>query len=191
MLGQMLLWVLDTVCGFFSTALVARFALQFARVSFRNPLGQFVIAVTDWMVIPARRFIPGLYGMDLSSVFLAWLWQLAYLGIALGLSGILIAVSPAPIFFAALVAALEVVKIGLYVTVGVVLISAVFSWINPHAPMADTFNALSRPLLRPWQRWIPPVGGVDLSPMALIVVLQIALFFIAHLRATLFPYLSS
>ena len=191
MMTQIFLWVLNTVCGFFAIALVARFALQFARVSFRNPLGQFVMAVTDWMVIPARRFIPGMYGYDLASLVLAWLWQFAYLGIAVGLSGMLVAVSPAPTFVVAIVAALEVVKIALYLAIGVVLIAALFSWVNPYAPMADTFNALSRPLLRPWRRWIPPVGGVDLSPLALIVVLQIVLFVLANLRASLLPFVHS
>ena len=181
MFTQMILLILDTVCGFLSTALVVRFALQFARASFRNPLGQFVMAVTNWMVLPVRRFIPGLYGHDLASLLLAWAWQLAYLLAALGLSAGINGVSPAPTGIA-IVALLEVVKIALYVAFAVVFISAIFSWVNPHAPMADTFNALARPMLRPFQRLIPPIGGVDLSPLALFVLLQIALMLLANLR---------
>ena len=71
MFTQIILLILDTVCSFLSTALVVRFALQFARASFRNPLGQFVMAVTNWMVLPVRRFIPGLHGHDLASLLLA------------------------------------------------------------------------------------------------------------------------
>jgi uncharacterized protein (TIGR00251 family) len=67
---------------------------------------------------------------------------------------------------------LEVLKIGLYLLMGAVLISAIFSWVNPYAPMAGIFNALTNPLLRPFRRIIPPVGGVDLSPLALLLVLQ-------------------
>ena len=187
MLLQILLFVLDSVCGFMTLALLARFAMQWARAPFRNPLGQFILAVTDWMLRPVRRLIPGLFGLDMASLFLAWLWQVAYQGIALGFTGLLVAVSPAPTFVAALLALLEVAKIGLYLVIGAVIVSAVFSWVNPHAPLAGVFDTLTRPVLRPFRRFIPPVGGVDLSPLALLLVLQIALFVIASLRQGVMP----
>jgi YggT family protein len=187
MLIQILLFILDTVCGFLTLALLVRFAMQWARVPFRNPLGQFIVAVTDWMVRPVRRLIPGLFGLDMTSLFLAWLWQVAYQGIALGFTGVLLAVSPAPIFVVAALALLEVAKISLYLVIGAVIVSAVFSWVNPYAPLAEVFNTLTRPLLRPFRRYIPPVGGVDLSPLALLLVLQIALFVIDGLRRSILP----
>jgi len=187
MLAQIVLFVLDTVCGFLTLALLVRFALQWARASFRNPLGQFIVAVTDWMVRPARRLVPGLFGLDLASLLLAWLWQVVYQGIALGLSGVLFAVTPAPVIVVVLLAALEVVKIGLYLVMGAVIVSAVFSWVNPYAPLAEVFNTLTRPLLRPFRRFIPPVGGVDLSPLALLLVLQVALFVVAAMRNGVLP----
>lgn len=187
MFAQILLFILDTVCGFLTLALLVRFAMQWARTPFRNPLGQFIVAVTDWMVRPVRRLVPGLFGLDLTSLLLAWLWQVAYQGIALGLSGLLSAVSPAPTLVVAMLAALDVAKIGLYLMMGAVLISAVFSWVNPHAPLAGVFDTLTRPLLRPFRRVIPPIGGVDLSPLALLLVLQIALFVIAGLRQNVMP----
>ncbi len=187
MLAQIILFVLDTVCGLLTLALLVRFALQWARASFRNPLGQFIVAVTDWMVRPARRVVPGLFGLDLASLLLAWLWQVIYQGLALGLSGVLFAVTPAPVIVVVLLAALEVVKIGLYLLMGAVLVSAVFSWVNPYAPLAEVFNTLTRPLLRPFRRFIPPVGGVDLSPLALLLVLQIALFVLAGMRNSILP----
>jgi YggT family protein len=187
MLVQIILFVLDTVCGFLTLALLVRFALQWARAPFRNPLGQFIVAVTDWMVRPVRRLVPGLLGLDLASLLLAWLWQVIYQGIALGLSGMLLAVSLAPVLVVVLLAALEVVKISLYLVMGAVLVSAVFSWVNPYAPLAEVFNTLTRPLLRPFRRFIPPVGGVDLSPLALLLVLQIALFVVAGMRNGLLP----
>jgi YggT family protein len=187
MLAQIILFILDTVCGFLTLALLVRFALQWARASFRNPLGQFIVAVTDWMVRPVRRVVPGLFGLDLASLLLAWLWQVIYQGIALGLSGVLFAVTPAPALVVLLLAALEVAKIGLYLVMGAVLVAAVFSWVNPYAPLAEVFNSLTRPLLRPFRRLIPPVGGVDLSPLALLLVLQIALFVVAGMRNGVLP----
>jgi YggT family protein len=187
MLAQIFLFILDTVCGFMTLALLVRFAMQWARVPFRNPLGQFIVAVTDWMVRPVRRLIPGLFGLDMASLFLAWLWQVAYQGIALGFTGVLLAVSPAPTLVVALLALLEVAKISLYLVIGAVIGAAVFSWVNPYAPLAEVFNTLTRPLLRPFRRFIPPVGGVDLSPLALLLVLQIALFVLAGLRQSVLP----
>ena len=187
MLTQIVLFILDSVCGFLTLALLVRFALQWARAPFRNPLGQFVMAVTDWMVRPLRRVIPGLFGLDLASLLLAWLWQVVFQGIALGLSGVLLAVSLAPTLVVALLALLEVAKLSLYLVMGAVLVAAVFSWVNPHAPLADVFNTLTRPLLRPFRRFIPPVGGVDLSPLALLLLLQVALFVVAGLRNSVLP----
>ena len=182
MLTQIFLFILDTVCGLLTLALLVRFAMQWARVPFRNPLGQFVVAVTDWMVRPVRRVIPGMFGLDTASLLLAWFWQAVNQAIVMGLSGALIAVSPAPILVVALLALLDVAKTGVYLVIGAVIVSAVFSWVSPHAPLADVFNTLTRPLLRPFRRVIPPIGGVDLSPLALLLVLQIGLFVIASLR---------
>jgi YggT family protein len=123
----------------------------------------------------------------MASLLLAWLWQVVYQGIALGLSGVLLAVSPAPTFVVAVLALLEVAKISLYLVMGAVLVSAVFSWVNPYAPLAEVFNTLTRPLLRPFRRIIPPIGGVDLSPLALLLLLQIALFVVASLRNNVLP----
>ncbi|AJP49136.1 hypothetical protein PG1C_13235 [Rugosibacter aromaticivorans] len=182
MLIQLFIFLLDAVCGFLTLALLTRFILQMVKASWRNPLGQFVIAVTDWIVRPARRVIPGLFGWDMASLLLAWLVQALALGLALGLSGTLIAVSPAPTFMVALLAVLAMLKIACYLLLGAVLVSALFSWVNPHAPLADVFNAISRPLLRPFRRWIPDIGGVDLSPLVFILLLQIGLMVLDRLR---------
>ncbi len=187
MLTQIFLFILNTVCGLLTLVLLVRFAMQWARTPFRNPLGEFVIAATDWMVRPVRRMVPALFGFDTASLLLAWFWQVVDQGLTLGLSGVLLAVSPAPTFVVALLAALEVVKVGLYIVIGVVVVSAVFSWVNPYAPLAGVFNTLTQPLLRPFRRFIPALGGVDLSPLALLLILQIALFVIASLRHSVLP----
>lgn len=192
MFAQIILFILDSVCGFLTLALLVRFTLQIVRAPFRNPLGQFVIAVTDWIVRPTRRLVPGLFGYDLACLLLAWLAQAIYLGIALGLSGafttaapqgyLFHGVSPAPTFMVAALAVFETAKIELYLLIGAVLVSAIFSWVNPYAPLAAVFNAVSQPLLRPFQRFIPPIGGVDLSPLVLLLLLQIGLMLLERLR---------
>ncbi len=186
MFADILLLIAGTACDLLALVFLARFVLQWARLSFRNPLGQFIIALTDWAVRPARRLIPGLFGLDLASLLLAWLVQCMYLGLVAGLAGA--AVSPAAAGLVALAAALAILRLGIYLAMGVVIVAALLSWINPYAPMAPLFNALARPLLRPFQRLIPPVGGVDLSPIALLLVLQVLLMVLSGVAGSLLVF---
>ncbi len=187
MLVQIFALVIGSLVDLLTFILLARFALQWARVSFRNPLGRFVMALTDWAVLPMRKLIPGLGGLDLASVFLAWLVQGFYLAIFYSLAGVFVATSPAALGTVALAATFEVLRMGVYLAIGVVLVSALFSWVNPYAPLAPLFDALARPLLQPFRRLIPPIGGVDLSPLALLLLLQVLLTFLGGLQGTLLP----
>jgi YggT family protein len=175
MLRQILQFLLETVFGFFVFVLLARFYLQLMRAPFHNPLGQFVTALTNWLVLPARRFIPGLFRVDLSSLVLAWLIEallllLLYLLSGRGGGG---SVALAGMFLS--LGLLELARFSLYLLIGVILIQAVISWINPYAPLAPLFNALTAPFLRPFRRLIPPIGNVDLSPLFALVVAQLLL----------------
>ncbi len=186
MLAQLLYQILDWLFGFFTMALLARFFMQWTRASFRNPLGTFVVAVTDWAVKPARRFIPSAFGFDLPSLLLAWLTQAIFHGLVFVLGGA--AAMPAAIGGVALLALVGVARVALYLLMGVVIVSALLSWINPHAPLAPIINAVARPFLRPVQRLIPLVGGVDLSPVVVLLVLQILLTVLATLQRSLLPF---
>ena len=176
MLSQILRFLLDTVFGFFVFVLLARFYLQLLRAPFRNPLGQFLTALTNWLVLPARRVIPGMFGLDLASLLLAWLIEALLLFLLYLLKG----GSPGPasavlvgvIFSLAL---LELARFSLYLLIAVILIHAVISWVSPYAPLAPLFNALSGPFLRPFRRLVPPIGNVDLSPLFALVAAQLLL----------------
>lgn len=183
---QSLLFILQTAADLLAGIFLLRFLMQWARVPFRNPIGQFVVAASDWAVMPARRVIPGLWGMDLASLLLAWLVQLVYFLLVLALSGVAEGLAPALAGTLALVALIETARLFLYLIFGIVIITAIMSWVNPHAPMAPVLNALARPFLAPFQRFIPPLGGVDLSPIVLIIVLQLSLGLLAGLRLSLF-----
>lgn len=188
MLMQLLFQILGWVFDFFTIALLARVLMQWARAPFRNPLGQFIIAVTDWAVIPARRVLPATTNIDLPSLLLAWLTQALLQGLLLGLAlASTDALAPTGFLTVLLLSFLAVARSFLYLLIGVVLISALFSWVNPAAPLAPLFNLLSRPFLAPLQRFIPPLGGVDLSPMVLLLILQVLLGVLATLQHQLSP----
>lgn len=180
MLTSILLLLLDTAFGFITLMLLARFLMQWARVSFRNQLGQFVVATTDWAVRPLRRLMPGLFGLDLASLLPAWLVQTLFVPIDLGLRGLSIAGNPLGILLGALgLGLLAVLKLAIYLIIGVVLVAAVLSWVNPHAPAASVFFGLADPFLRPIRRVVPSIANVDLSPLVLILVLQVLLLVLA------------
>lgn len=183
MLVQILSLLLGTAADLLAVVFLARIYLQWARAPFRNPLGQFIIAATDWAVRPLRRVIPGLFGIDMASLFAAWLVQIAYLGLMAGLTG-LVLLSPASVLGVAAMAALALLRTLVYLLMGIVIIAALLSWINPYSPLAPLFDALSRPLLAPARRLLPALGGVDLSPLLVLLLLQVALIVIANLQPT-------
>jgi YggT family protein len=170
--------LVDVVASFLVFMLLARFHFQWLRVGFRNPMGEFVIATTNWMVMPVRRVIPGLAGLDLSTLLLAWLVQ------ALGLWAQAAIVGAEPgLGTIAAIAAVDLLRYSLYILVFAVLVQAVLSWVNPYAPLAPVFDTLTRPFLRPLRRVVPPIGNVDLTPLILIVLLQVVLIPVGYLRA--------
>jgi YggT family protein len=169
-------FLLRTLFDLLACAFFLRFWMQWARVPFRNPFAQFVIRVTDFAVRPLRRLLPGWFGLDWASLLLFYLAELVMtlgvhwvMGYPFGLAGP--GVWPGFLLLA-LAAAL---RLGLYVSIGFVLVQAILSWVNPFSPLAPVFYALARPVLAPFQRIIPPMGAVDLSPLAAVIVIQLLL----------------
>jgi len=184
MLVQIAQLLVDVAATFVVFLLLARFHFQWLRVSFRNPVGEFVIAATDWIVRPARRVIAPLAGLDLATLVSALLVQSLALYLLGAIAGAGLGSEPGRILAAILLAAtFDLVRFSLYILVFAVVMVVVFSWLNPHAPMAPLFDALTRPFLRPLRRAIPLIGRFDLSPLVLLVLLQVALIMLASLRA--------
>lgn len=178
MFVQIATLLIDTAVAFLVFVLLARFHFQWLRVPFRNPMGEFVLAVTNWAVLPARRVIPGLAGLDLATLILAWACQ------ALGLwaQAAIVGAEPSALALVA-VAAVDLLRYSVYILVFAVFVQVAISWINPDAPLGPLFDMVTRPFLRPLRRYVPPAGRVDLSPLVLLLVLYILLIPIAHLRA--------
>ena len=176
MLAQIGIYLVEAVFGFFVFMLLARFHFQWLRVSFRNQIGEFVIATTNWLVLPTRRFVSGLAGLDLPTLLLAWVLQSLCVWIVVAMRGI----DPA-LIDVILRAALDLLRYSLYILVFAIIVQVVISWVNPYAPMAPVFNAVTAPFLRPLRRFIPPLAGVDLTPLVLLIVIQIILIVLANL----------
>jgi YggT family protein len=177
-LTQIGVFLVDTVAGFFVFVLLARFHFQWLRVPFRNPVGEFVLATTSWLVVPTRRVVPGLAGLDLATLLLAFAVQLA----SLWAQAAMVGAEPALGTLAAL-AAVDLVRYSIYILIFALIVQAVLSWVNPYTPLAPAFDTITRPFLRPLRRFVPPVGNVDLTPLILLVILYVVLIIVSHVRA--------
>ncbi|MGQ0750559.1 MAG: YggT family protein [Betaproteobacteria bacterium] len=176
MLTDALVFLIKTVLGLFTMALLLRFYIQWARAAYRNPLSEFLSALTDFIVKPARRLVPGLWGLDLATLVVAWLVQFGELALVLQLAGPPLGATAGTMVAAlALLSVVMLVKLSLYILIAVVICQVVVSWINPHTSIAPLLNGLARPFLRPLQKVVPPVANVDLSPLILIIVCQLML----------------
>jgi YggT family protein len=157
--------IIDTAAGVLGGVLLLRFWMQAIRVRPPAQVAQFTFTLTDWLVRPMRRLVPGVGGFDWASLLGAFL---------------VVLLANSILFFAGMPA--EAIVLGalfrflnwiIYGFMALLIIEAVFSWINPHAPLAPFIHALNDPLLRPLRRVIPPIGGIDLSVLAALILLQI------------------
>ena len=174
MLNNAAIFLIQTLCEFFAGVLLLRFWMQASRTASRNPLSAFVQALTNFVVLPARRVIPGLWGHDLATLVLAWLVLVVEMLLLLLLKGVA-PDSGAAAGLLLLMAVVMLLRLAIYLAIGAIFLQVILSWVNPASPLAPVVAALTRPLLRPIQRLVPPIGMVDLSPLIALLLLQLVL----------------
>jgi YggT family protein len=173
MSGQIAALLIETVFGLFIYVVLLRFWMQALRASFRTPVGQFVVALTNWAVLPVRRVVPSFRQYDLASFVVAWVAQIVKM-IALyaaASGGAFVAPGAAMLVWALF----ELLRYSLHLLILVVIVQVLFSWFNPSSPLAYVFNGLAQPFYAFFRRFIPPIGSVDLSPLIVVVLAQIVL----------------
>lgn len=162
--------IIDTVATLLAALLLLRFWMQAVRVRPPFSLGQLIFKLTDWLVPPLRRVLPGWGGLDWASLLGAILIALLSVAIELGVRS---AFSGEAWLLLSLLTLIHWVAYGF---IGLIVIEVIFSWVNPDAPLAPLVRALNDPLMRPLRRVIPPIAGVDLSPIVAFLLLRIILF---------------
>jgi YggT family protein len=164
--------IVDTAASVLGGVLLLRFWMQAIRVRPPVSVAQFTFTLSDWLVKPMRRIVPGVGGFDWASLIGAFL---------------VVLVANSLMYFAGWPG--EMIVLGalfrflnwiIYGFMALLIIEAVFSWVNPHAPLAPFIHALNDPLLRPLRRLIPPIGGVDLSVLVALILLQIVQFILGR-----------
>ncbi len=169
MLHSILTLIVDTVAGVLAGVLLLRFWMQVVRVRPPVSLAQFTFQLTDWLVRPLRRLVPGVGGYDWASLLGAFLIVIPSIIVRLKMW------FDFSIEIVLLQSILRLVEWGLYGFIGLILLEVVFSWINPRAPLAPFVRALNDPLLRTLRRIVPLIGNIDLSSFVALILLQIVL----------------
>jgi YggT family protein len=175
---QIISFLLDVAAGLLGGACLLRLYMQYQRIGFGNPVGRFVFALTNWLVLPLRKILPAVGRIDTASavaVFLIELAQFALLWLLVGRAG---GVEMLPVL-----AVFGVARLVISGLTGLVIVYAILSWVQADSPIVDVIDRLCAPLLRPWRKIIPLVGGLDLSPLAFLVALQVAAIVLAYLQA--------
>lgn len=177
MIVQMVSLVLEVVAGLMAGTCLLRLAMQAQRISFHQPLGRFVFAMTDWIVMPLRRLIPPWSRWDLSSLVAAWLIKMLQFLLLWLLAG-----GHGPLAWLPVVSLVGLLQLTVSALSALVLVYALMSWVQPGSYLFHTAEQLVRPFLEPVRRAVPLIGGVDLAPLALLVLLQLFGIWLAGLQ---------
>lgn len=169
MLLQIASLILDVVVGVLAGGCLLRLYMQLQGISFANPIGRFVFAVSDWLVLPLRRILPAMVRWDTASLAAAYLLELVQFSLLWVLVGDLRAPAVLPVM-----AVFGVIRLVISGLTGLVIVYAILSWTQSSSLLADVIDRLCTPALKPIRRIVPLVGGLDLSPLVLLVVLQVA-----------------
>ena len=169
MLNEVLGLIIDTAATVVAAAFLLRFWAQAVRARPPESIARMIFKLSNWLILPLRRVIPPVGGYDWASLAAALLAALASVGASAWMAG-----QDHPVFI--LLATLQqLINWIVYGFMGLLVMEALFSWINPHAPLAPFIAVLNEPLLRPIRRLIPSLGGLDLSVLIALVLLRIAL----------------
>ena len=182
MLYQITSLLLEVAAGLLSGVCLLRLYMQYQRIPMStrsgNPMGKFIFALTDWLVLPLRKVVPAVGRWDMASLVGALLVQLAQFLILWLLSGMGAGLPSVLVY-----AVFGLVRMALSGLTGLVIVYAVLSWVQTQSLLADLLERLVMPVLVPIRRVLPLVGGVDLSPLVLLVLLQIAGIVLGYVQA--------
>jgi YggT family protein len=182
MLYQIISLLLEVSAGLVTGVCLLRLYMQYQRIPMSarsgNPMGKFIFALTDWLVLPLRKVVPSPGRWDMSSLLAAFLVQLAQFFILWLLTGM-----AAGLLSVLVLAAFGLVRMAISGLTGLVIVYAVLSWVQTQSMVADLLERLVMPVLIPIRRVLPLVGGIDLSPLLLLVLLQIAAIVLGAVQA--------
>ncbi len=179
---EALSFLLNTLIDLYVMVVALRFIMQAVRADYYNPLAQFVVRASNPPLMVLRRFVPGFGGQDIAAMVLclallvAKLFLFKALGLSTSVAGYgmnLAGVMPLLIIY---LAAIDLLALFFNIFFFAIIIQVIISWVNPgsYNPVSGLLDSITDPLMRPVRRHVKPVGGLDLSPLVVIVLLQVA-----------------
>ena len=175
MLYQIISFLLEVATGLIGSACLLRLYMQYQRIPFRNPVGNLVFALTDWLILPLRRVLPAVGRWDVASLLAPFLLKLLQFLLLWLLAGGVTGWLAVPVL-----ALFGVVSMTISGLTGMLLIYSVLSWMQTRSPISDVLERLCTPLLLPVRRIVPPIGGLDLSALVLLVLLQVVAIVVGY-----------
>jgi len=167
-----LIFLFKTLADLYLLTLLLRFIMQWVRASYHNPLAQFVVKVTSPLVVPARRVVPSVAGLDTPTLVVLIALECLATFILLRLAGLSLPVPELLMY-----SVLRLVALTLWFYTLALFVYVLLSWFGNRGanPMGSLLGEIVEPLLRPARRLLPPIGGLDLSPLIVILLLQAAM----------------
>ncbi|NOY66507.1 MAG: YggT family protein [Gammaproteobacteria bacterium] len=175
-------FLISIIFGFIILMVMLRFILQWARADFYNPISQFIVKITDPMLKPFRRIIPGFGGLDIAAIVLMLILKFVEILLIVAIGG-----QSLNLLVILIISATGLLSLFLYVFIFAIIIMAIASWIAPgnYNPVLNLIQQLIAPIMRPIQKRLKPVSGMDLSPLAALLILNLVVMAIPHLQKTL------
>ena len=169
-LNDAAIFVIQTLGSLYLLVVLLRFILQLVRANFYNPLCQFAVKATQPLLKPLRRVIPSMFGLDMSSLVLALIVQMVLFAVILLLSGYKV-----DVLFLVPWGMIGIFALFLKILFWAMIISVILSWVAPgsHNPGAELVQQITEPVLAPFRRIIPNLGGLDISPIFAFIALQL------------------
>ncbi|MBT8136250.1 MAG: YggT family protein [Gammaproteobacteria bacterium] len=161
-------FILSTLFDLYIITFVLRFMLQWTRADFSNPLSQFIFQLTNPLVRPVRRFVPGFRGIDFSTLLIAYLLTVLASVVSNLVLGQPIVNVPGLLLGSLIALGFMFLQIMMFLIIGQVLLS----WFAPYHPVSEVLRTLTAPVLRPIQKIVPPIAGIDLSPLFALLAIQ-------------------
>ena len=180
-INEIVAYLAQTLLSVYLVAMLLRFLLQVVRADFYNPISQFLVKVTNPLVIPLRRVIPGLGGIDLASLLLALLLQLAGIAVLLMINGFEL-----PGIFLLLVwSVLGVVGLLVNIYFFALLAMIILSWVaaGSRHPAIYLLYQITEPVMAPFRKALPSMGGLDFSPILVFILINIIQIALRHMAA--------
>ncbi|MBT8079946.1 MAG: YggT family protein [Gammaproteobacteria bacterium] len=183
-MNKALIFIIETFAQLYLLVLLLRFWLPILRADFHNPISQGILRLTSPMVVPLRRLLPAVGRIDTATVLIALAVQFAVLLLMLALMGQASYGVTDGLVPTLLTAVIKLVVLSNNLFFFAIFIKIILSWVAPHNvnPITTLLHTLSEPVLRPFRRIIPPIGGLDISPIFAIVLLQAVNIVLRDLR---------